>query len=87
MNPKRQAIISHEIAILSSLLLNCFDEIGANSQSVSEIKELCEKLIPYCEKIQEECFGVTQIRQSTYLNDVAKKVETVIRKNYEQIIY
>jgi hypothetical protein len=54
--------------------------IGANLHQKS--KEFAEALEPFL----ESAFDSKQVRSSTYLTDVSHKVDTVIRKNYEQIL-
>ena len=54
-------------------------EIGANMHQ--KAKEFIEVLEPFIEAL----FDSEQIRSGTYLTDLCNKVDTVIRKNYEQI--
>ena len=83
---KKERMLYHKLAVLSNLLLMELDEmkptaaIGANLHQKS--KEFAEALEPFL----ESAFDSEQVRSSTYLTDVSHKVDTVIRKNYEQIL-
>jgi hypothetical protein len=54
--------------------------IGANMHQ--KAKEFTEALEPFL----VAAYDSEQVRSGTYLTDVSHKVDTVIRKNYEQIL-
>jgi len=83
--PKRHAQLTHKIAVLSCLMIDALDDIGANSSIALSFKNKCEDMIPFCERILTDSFSAKQVRNTTYLNDLANKVDTVIRKNYQKI--
>jgi DNA replication initiation complex subunit (GINS family) len=82
---KKERILYHKLAALSNLLIMELDEmkptaaIGANMHQ--KAKEFIEALEPFI----EASFDSEQIRSGTYLTDLCHKLDTVIRKNYEQI--
>jgi hypothetical protein len=82
---KKERILFHKLAALSNLLILELDDmkptatIGANMHQ--KAKEFIEALEPFI----EASFDSEQIRSGTYLTDLCHKVDTVIRKNYEQI--
>lgn len=82
---KKERVIYHKLAALSNLLVMELDEmkptatIGANMQQ--KAKEFIEALEPFI----ETSFDSEEVRNGTYLIDLCHKVDTVIRKNYEQI--
>jgi hypothetical protein len=82
---KKERVRFHKLAVLTNLLLMELDdmkptaEIGANMHQ--KAKEFIETLEPFL----EAAFDSQQVRSGTYLTDVSHKVDTVIRKNYEQI--
>ena len=84
-NNKKSAIQSHKIAALCYLLAEALQEVGANAETALEIKANAEVLGTQCEQVLEDLFQVKQIKGSTYLTDLCNKVDTVIRKNYQQI--
>jgi len=83
---KKERVLYHKLAVLSNLLLMELDEmkpsaaIGANMHQ--KAKEFTEALEPFL----VAAFDSQQVRSGTYLTDVSNKVDTVIRKNYEQIL-
>lgn len=87
LNPKRKNTLSHKIAVLANLMIETLDEIEANSELAVDFKTKSKELIPFCEKILDDSFSSKQIATSTYLSEVATKVDTVIRKSYQQISY
>lgn len=84
-NNKKSAVQSHKIAALCYLLAEALQEVGANAETALEMKANAEVLGAQCENVLEDLFQVKQIKGSTYLTDLCNKVDTVIRKNYQQI--
>ena len=84
-NNKKSAIQSHKIAALCYLLAEALQEVGANAETALEMKANAEVLGAQCEQVLDDLFQVKQIKGSTYLTDLCDKVDTVIRKNYQQI--
>ena len=89
MNPQRLKEAAHKIAVLSILLV---DEIDAVKQSKHELQDVaiefrnkCAEIEPYCEMVLKTVFNIDEVKQSTYLNELANKVDTVIRKNYKPL--
>ena len=82
---KKERVLYHKLAVLSNLLLMELDEmkpsaaIGANMHQ--KAKEFTEALEPFL----VAAYDSEQVRSGTYLTDISHKVDTVIRKNYEQI--
>lgn len=84
-NNKKSAVQSHKIAALCYLLAEALHDVGANAETALEMKENAEILGAQCEQVLDDLFQVKQIKGSTYLTDLCNKVDTVIRKNYQQI--
>jgi hypothetical protein len=84
-NNKKSAVQSHKIAALCYLLAEALQEVGANAENALQIKSECESLGQKCEGVLEDLFQVKQVYGSTYLIELSNKVDTVIRKNYQQI--
>lgn len=84
-NNKKSAVQSHKIAALCYLLAEALQEVGANAETALEMKANAEVLGAQCEQVLDDLFQVKQIKGSTYLTDLCNKVDTVIRKNYQQI--
>ena len=82
---KKERVLYHKLAVLTNLLIMELDDmkptakIGANMHQ--KAKEFTEALEPFL----VAAFDSDQVKSGTYLIDVSNKVDTVIRKNYEQI--
>lgn len=85
MNPKKEAQTTHKIAALCYLLAEALEDVGANAETALEMKNEAQSLGTKCQNVLEDLFQVKQIKGSTYLTDLCNKVDTVIRKNYQQI--
>ena len=85
MNPKKINMLSHRLAVLSNLMIETLDEIGASSEIANDFKDKSKDLFPFCEKMVDDVFTLGQIKSSTYMTDLSNKVDTVIRKNYKPI--
>lgn len=79
MNPKRKAQNCHALVVLSQLLLERLDELNATTPIMVKYKE---DLIGFCEELNNEIANTDTIQKSTYFNDIAKKVDAIIRKNF-----
>lgn len=82
-SPKRQAILCHKLAVLLALSVEAMDELHVEADLGLEIKEGSEALMPKLEKFIEEVFGIPEVTQSTYLSQLSKKVDTLVRQNYQ----
>lgn len=85
MNPKKINMLSHRLTVLSNLMIETLDEIGASSDMSVDFRTKSKELMPFCEKMIEDVFTLGQIKSTTYMTDLSNKVDTVIRKNYKPI--
>lgn len=76
---------SHKIAVLTYLLITELNDIKANSLLAKEIIKQGNAFELALEPLLETVFDSKQISKGTYLNKIGHQVETVIRKNYENI--
>lgn len=54
-------------------------------KEVTEVIEACNTLQKHCETMLNEVFGIKSISNGTYLNGLSEKLDTIIRKNFENI--
>jgi len=85
LNPKKINQLSHRLAVLSNLMLETLDEIGATTDIAIDFKYKCKELLPFCEKMVDDVFMLNEIKSTTYMTDLSNKVDTVIRKEYKPI--
>lgn len=83
---KKERVLYHKLAVLTNLLLIELDEMKPTAEIGATMHQKAKEFIDTLEPFLEAAFDSEQIRSSTYLTDVSHKVDTVIRKNYEQIL-
>lgn len=82
---KKHHLQTHQIAVLTYLLITELNDIRANSLLAKEIIKQGEAFELALEPLLETVFDSKEISKGTYLNKIGHQVETVIRKNYENI--
>jgi len=82
---KKKRILFHKIAVLSNLLIMELDEMKLTAEIGISLHQKAKEFIETLEPFVESSFDSEQVRNGTYLIDLCHKVDTVIRKNYEQI--
>ena len=83
---KKERVLYHKLAVLSNLLLMELDEMKPTAEIGATMHQKAKEFIDTLEPFLEAAFDSEQVRSGTYLTDVSHKVDTVIRKNYEQIL-
>lgn len=81
-SPKQIALLSHKLIVLADLMIESLDELGYDEthELYSNLKVIEQNSC----KLIEAAFDVKNVRNSTYLGDLSKKVDTVIRKNFKE---
>jgi hypothetical protein len=82
---KKERLLFHKIATLSNLLIMELDEMKPSAEIGATMHQKAKEFIIALEPFIEATFDSEQVRNGTYLVDLCNKVDTVIRKNYEQI--
>lgn len=85
LNPKKEAVICHKIAALAYLLGEALDELNPEMSDKSSLKSRCDDMSISCQAIVNNLFGIDELRNGVYLQDLATKVATCVRKNYVRI--
>lgn len=83
--PKKLAELSHRLAALLYLTAETLQEIEPTTQIANDVISDCKNLQPKIESVLDDLFQVKQVAASNYLIDLANKVDTVVRKNFQQI--
>jgi hypothetical protein len=86
LSPKQEAQICHTIVVLISLLGDYTDELIPNTPTALNIKEKALELMPLCDALLSAVYDVPEIKSGTYLHEISNKIDTIIRKNFQQII-
>ena len=84
---KKEMLLLHKLAALSNLLIMELDEMKPTAEIGANIHQKAKEFIKALEPFIEASFDSEQVKSGTYLIDLCHKVDTVIRKNYEQITH
>lgn len=84
-SPKQQAILSHRLACLLYLTAETLQELEPTKGIAIDYMQDCKNLQEKTETLLEDLFSFKQVSGSSYLIDLSNKVDTVVRKNYQQI--
>lgn len=82
---KNEAIATHKIATLATLMLSAIDDITVKTQEEYEFRDELIAVEKRIEKILDVAFKVDTIKSSTYLQDLSRKLDTILRKNYVEL--
>ena len=77
---KRKDQLMHKLVCLSHLMLENLDELQATT---SKMKKARLDLIALFEEMNNELSTTDTILKTTYFNDISKKIDTIIRKNFD----
>ncbi len=76
---KRKQILCHKLVCLSHLMLENLDELNPTTEKMKKSKL---DLIALFEELNNELASSDTIQKSTYFNDMSKKIDTIIRKDF-----
>ena len=87
---KKTAMKFHKIAVLTNLLSDELSDINIieteETQLMSNFKRLLNEIYPISEELITDLFkNAVALSKTSYLNNVVNQIDTVIRKNYQQI--
>ena len=69
----------HKLYCISQLLLESLDELKPTSAKMKKFKE---DLIGLCENLNDDVAGTYTIQKSTYFHSLTKKIDTIIRHEF-----
>lgn len=78
---KRKKILCHKLVCLSHLLLENLDELNPTTEKMKKAKL---DLIALFEELNNELATSDTIQKTTYFNDMSKKIDTILRINFNQ---
>lgn len=84
---KKERVLYHKISALSNLLIMELDEMKPTAEIGVNLHQKAKEFIDTLEPFIEASFDSEQVKSGTYLTDLCHKIDTVIRKNYEQITH
>lgn len=77
---KHKDQLMHKLVCLSHLLLENLDELQATTPKMQKARL---DLIALFEEMNNELATTDTILKTTYFNDISKKIDTIIRKNFD----
>jgi hypothetical protein len=77
---KRKDQLMHKLVCLSHLMLENLDELQSTTP---KMKKARLDLIALFEEMNNELSTTDTILKTTYFNDISKKIDTIIRKNFD----
>jgi hypothetical protein len=77
---KRKDQLMHKLVCLSHLMLENLDELQVTTP---KMKKARLDLIALFEEMNNELATTDTILKTTYFNDISKKIDTIIRKNFD----
>jgi len=86
LKTKKDKQMAHKLAFELDSLINTLDEIKANSKMTIDIKEKATELSLLIEPFLENIYDSKLIRRGVYFQEMNNKIDTIIRKNFQEII-
>jgi len=81
MKPKEKKIEMHKLFCLSNLLLESLDTLNPTTPKMVKYRE---DLIGLCEEMNRNVEDTYTIQKSTYFQDICNKIDTILRKNFNE---
>jgi hypothetical protein len=81
MNPKRKHQLMHKLVVISNLLLENLDELNPNTPKMIKLHS---DITQFCEELNNELASTSTVKKTTYFQDLTNKIDTVIRKNFDE---
>jgi hypothetical protein len=80
MTPARKSQLSHKLVVLVQLQLELLDELKPTTERMRKYQS---DLVGFSEELNNAIADTETVQSSTYFQDLANKVDTVIRKNFD----
>jgi len=77
---KRKSILMHKLVCLSHLMLENLDELNPTTDKMKKAKL---DLIALFEELNNELASSDTIQKTTYFNNISKKIDTILRINFD----
>jgi hypothetical protein len=83
---KKDKIRFHKITVLTDLLLLELDEMKPTAILGVELHRKAQDFSKALEPFLEMAFKSKQVSSTTYFTEISNKVDTIIRKSYNEIV-
>ena len=79
MSNKKKNQEIHKLYCISQLLLESLDELKPTSAKMVKFKD---DLIGLCEQLNDDVANTYTVQKSTYFHSITKKIDTIIRHEF-----
>lgn len=79
LTPKRSKVLMHKLVVLKLLELEVYDELKPTT-------EIMLNQIKFCEQLVDSLKDTETMIKHTYFNDIANKVDTILRKEFNELM-
>jgi predicted nucleic acid-binding Zn-ribbon protein len=80
MTPTRKNQLAHKLVVLVQLQLELLDELKPTTERMQKYQA---DLVGFSEELNNAIADTDTVQRSTYFQDLANKVDTVIRRNFD----
>jgi hypothetical protein len=82
MNPKKKNMEVQKMMCISFLLVECLDNLKVTEPKIVKYRD---DLIGFIEELSATVSDTTAIQKSTYFSDLTNKIDTLIRRSFEDV--
>ena len=83
---KTEKIKFHKLGFLCNLMITELDDLEPTGEIGKNLLESSKKFISDLEPFIEAIYDSKQIRTGTYVDTMCKKIDTIVRVNFEEIL-
>ena len=82
---KKESILCHKLLVLHTLTMEVLDDLKTETVTKERYKDIFQPSLDYVERFLEESAIIDNSlnKRTNYIFELSKKVDTIIRKNYE----
>ena len=78
---KKKKVNMHKIYCLLQLVQENLDDLKVTNQKAVKLKN---DIAEFCELINDEVANTATIQKSTYFPEITKKIDTIMRANFDE---
>ena len=78
---KKKKVNMHKIYCLLQLVQENLDDLKVTNQKAVKLKN---DIAEFCELINDEVANTATIQKSTYFPEITKKIDTIMRSNFDE---
>ena len=83
VSPKKFAQLCRKLVVLSDLIIDVVDEIEQCGHDEEQFKQDLNAVRDKCIATVNAAYSVDSVMNSTYVGQLSKQIDTMIRKNFD----